>query len=137
MPQSPRPPVFVCAHQPGALAELRRALAGGGLLAAGHLLGAAGLDAPPDCSLVVLDGTGAPAEALQACARLRAHFDEGFVPIVFVADVTGPAGRQAVFEAGADACLARPLAPGELLAQVVALLRVKESHDRLAEKATE
>jgi sigma-B regulation protein RsbU (phosphoserine phosphatase) len=48
-----------------------------------------------------------------------------------------PAARLAAFEAGADACLARPFTAGELLAQVRALLRIKEWHDRLAEKAAD
>src|SRR5262245_30386893 len=137
MPQRACRPVLVCAHQPGPLAELRRALAGGGLEAAGYLLSTPGLDKPPPCSLVVLDGSGHAPAALEACARLRAHFDEGFVPIVFVTDDLRPGARVAAFEAGADACLPRPLAPGELLGQVTALLRVKASHDRLAEKAAE
>ncbi len=43
----------------------------------------------------------------------------------------------ASFEAGADTYLLRPFIPGELIAQVSALLRMKDTHDRLAEKTAE
>src|SRR4051794_4240054 len=126
------PPILVCASQVNALAELRRLLAGGGHQVDGHLLGApepAGLDG---YRLVVLDGGGCPAEALQLCRRLRGRVDEGFLPVLFVTDDHSPEARLASIEAGADTYLLRPFAPGELLAQVAAFLRIKETNDRLA-----
>ena len=60
-----------------------------------------------------------------------------FVPILFVTDDHAPAVRLTSFESGADTCLLRPFAPGELLAQVQAFLRIKELHTRLSEKTAE
>src|SRR5262245_35266091 len=137
MPHSAHPPVLVCAHQVGPLAELRRALEGGGYEVAGHLLGVPGPDEPPACALVVLDGSGPSGGALEACSGLRARFGEGCVPILFVTDHPRPGCPPAAFEARAAACLLRPFSPGELLGQVGALLRRKESHDRLSAKAAE
>ena len=51
--------------------------------------------------------------------------------------VDGGPAPAAALEAGADACLLRPFAPGELLAQVRAFMRIKEIHERLAEKTAE
>jgi sigma-B regulation protein RsbU (phosphoserine phosphatase) len=119
------------------LAELRRLLVAAGHLVEGHLLGApepAGLAA---CRLLLIDGSGAPADALALCRRLRARLEEGFTPILFVTDDPSPQARLASFEAGADTYLLRPFAPGELLAQVSAFLRIKETHDKLTEKSAE
>src|SRR5262245_9700522 len=69
--------------------------------------------------------------------RLAAGYAHGFVPLLFVTSDPNPRVRLACLESGADAYLARPLAPGELLAQLHALLRIKEAHDRLSEKAAE
>jgi sigma-B regulation protein RsbU (phosphoserine phosphatase) len=68
---------------------------------------------------------------------LRARLDDDLVPILFVVGEGTPWGRRAALEAGADACLVRPLAGGELAAQVRALLRIKDAHDGLAGRAAE
>jgi sigma-B regulation protein RsbU (phosphoserine phosphatase) len=62
---------------------------------------------------------------------------ERFVPILFVTADASPASRLASLQSGADAYLLRPFEPAELLAQVQALLRIKEAHDRLDEKTAE
>jgi sigma-B regulation protein RsbU (phosphoserine phosphatase) len=57
--------------------------------------------------------------------------------LVFITDDRDPLTRRCALEAGADACLQRPLAAGELAAQVRALLRIKDAHDGLACRAAE
>jgi phosphoserine phosphatase RsbU/P len=131
------PRVLVCAHEMTALAEVRRLLSAGGYEVFGHLLDTPDPDRPVDYRLVVVDGTGGKAAAIELCRRLRVKLDEAVLPIVFVTDDHGPDARLASLEAGADACLLRPFAPGELLAQVRALLRIKETHDRLTDKTAE
>jgi len=131
------PRVLVCVSQVAALAELRRLLGGSGHEVAGHLLGTPD---PADLAgyhLIVVEGQQGQADALEFCRRVRAHQEDGFVPILFVTDDHSPAGRLASFEAGADTYLLRPFAPGELLAQVQAFLRIKDMHDRLAGKTAE
>ena len=78
-------------------------------------------------SIVVMD-----AEDTRTCVALRGA--DASVPILII----GPrSDRITALEAGADAFLARPFEPAELVAQVQALLRVKERHDQLATKAAE
>jgi serine phosphatase RsbU (regulator of sigma subunit) len=137
MPANGPPRILVCAREMNALADIRRLLTAGGYEVFGHLLGTADPDQPADYRLVVIVGTGGGSAALDLCRRLRAKTDEAVLPVVFVTDDHGPDVRLASFEAGADACLLRPFAPGELLAQVRALLRIKETHDRLTEKTAE
>lgn len=130
-----KPRVLVCARQPATLAEVRRLLDDGGYEAGGHLLGTPD-PAPADGhQLVVIEGGGDSGPEL--CRRLRRRLDDAFVPILFVTDDARPEARLASFEAGADTYLLRPFAPGELLAQVRALLRIKDTHDRLREKTAE
>jgi sigma-B regulation protein RsbU (phosphoserine phosphatase) len=130
------PRILVCAQEMTTLAELRRLLAAGGHDATGHLLGA------PDPELdghqlIIVDASRADADALALCRRLHARLEPRVVPILYVTDDHSPAARLACFEAGADTYLLRPFAPGEVLAQVKALLRLKDTHDRLAEKTAE
>ncbi len=91
---------------------------------------------PTPAQLYVVDGGGQPETALKHCHRLRIEQNDAYTPILFVAggaDLT----RLASLECGADTSLGRPLEPAEFLAQVQALLRVKERHDQLALKAAE
>jgi DNA-binding response OmpR family regulator len=132
MPPNGPPRILVCAHEMNALAEVRRLLTTGGYEVFGHLLDTPDPDRPVEYRLVVVDGTGCKAASIELCRRIRGKLDEAVLPLVFVTDDHGPDTRLASFEAGADACLLRPFAPGELLAQVRALLRIKETHDRLA-----
>jgi sigma-B regulation protein RsbU (phosphoserine phosphatase) len=127
--------ILVCAGEPTVAEELRRPLAEAGLTVSQY----AGDTLPTDWRshhLIVVADAGDP-ETLALCRRLRVELGEHFVPLVLVTSGYGPGGRFAGFEAGMDACLRRPLAPGELLGQVQALLRIKERHDRLQEKAAE
>jgi sigma-B regulation protein RsbU (phosphoserine phosphatase) len=86
--------------------------------------------------LVLVEGTAGSDAALTLCQRLRAKLADTFVPILFVAGA-GADHRLASLEAGADTYLVRPFAPAELLAQVQALLRIKERHDLLSAKSAE
>jgi sigma-B regulation protein RsbU (phosphoserine phosphatase) len=87
--------------------------------------------------LLVVEGSRAGGVGLALCRRLRARRGEQFLPILHVTGDVDPAARLASLEAGADAYLLRPFAPGELLAQVQAFLRLRERHERLAEKTAE
>ena len=119
--------ILVCANQMDALQELRRVLAHGGREVDAHVAGAPEPASLGRYHLLVVDGGRAPAEALDLCRRLRGRLDDRFVPILYVTDDHGPAARLASFEVGADTYLLRPFASGELLAQVQALLRIKEA----------
>jgi serine phosphatase RsbU (regulator of sigma subunit) len=128
------PRILVCADQASTLAELRHLLAGTGCELSGHLFGGSDLEEPGRHHLIVLEGRNSATPSLALCRRLRERLDNLFVPILYLCDERS---RLAGLEAGADACLARPFAPGEVLAQVKALLRIKETHDRLAGKTSE
>jgi sigma-B regulation protein RsbU (phosphoserine phosphatase) len=131
------PPVLVCAAGAAAADEVRRALSTHGQEAALHVLNSAAPAAVEHFRLIVVDGSGCSPTALDCCRRLRAHLSAGFIPLVFISDDRDPATRRCALEAGADACLQRPLAAGELAAQVRALLRIKDGHDGLAGRAAE
>ncbi|HEY7309911.1 MAG TPA: SpoIIE family protein phosphatase [Gemmataceae bacterium] len=130
------PRILVCIRQPNTLAEMRHLLAGAGCEVVGHLLGASDPDRANLFQSIVIEG-GQGAAALDLCRRLRERLDNQFVPILYVTDDGSPAARLASFECGADTYLLRPFAAGELLAQVKALLRIKDAHDRLAGKTVE
>ncbi len=137
MTDTRRPQLLVCSNHMSSLADLRRLLVGGGHEVEGYLIGTAGPGPLTGLRLVVIDGSGCLGEALELTRRLRGHLEDEIVPILFVTDDHGPAARLASFDAGADTNLLRPFAAGELLAQVAAFLRIKETHDRLAEKTAE
>src|SRR5262245_3924920 len=126
--------ILVCAAQMATLHELRRLLVATGLDVDGHLLGTPDPDMPGTCELILVEGIPGSPDGLDLCRRLRCRLDEKFVPVIYVTDDPGPTSRLAAFEAGCDAYVLRPFAPGELLAQVAAFRRIKELHDRLAEK---
>jgi sigma-B regulation protein RsbU (phosphoserine phosphatase) len=88
-------------------------------------------------NLIVFEGSRSQWEIIRACRRLRTRLGECFVPILFVTADPSPSVRMAGFEGGADTFLLRPFAPGELLAQVQAFLRIKDLHDRVADKTVE
>lgn len=87
--------------------------------------------------LIMLEAGGQRPEALRCLRLCRNWLGDCFTPVLFVADASLPEARLAGLEAGADACLLRPILPGELLAQCRTLLRVKFEHDRLRHKTTE
>jgi sigma-B regulation protein RsbU (phosphoserine phosphatase) len=112
---------------------------------AGHDVAARGLDAtvghapnvPHETRLCVVDGLRQPEQAIQLCQRLRTGQQDFFVPILFVGAEANGNNRALSLDAGADAYLNRPITPAELLAQLQALLRIKDRHDQLAAQAAE
>jgi sigma-B regulation protein RsbU (phosphoserine phosphatase) len=129
--------ILVCASDPAVVADVCQVLEQAGHGVACHTLG--DTDPPEVASyrLAVLEGGQHEQDALQFCRRLRGRLADHFLPILFVTADASPAVRLASFQSGADTYLLRPFAPGELLAQVQAFLRIKDLHDRLAEKTSE
>jgi sigma-B regulation protein RsbU (phosphoserine phosphatase) len=85
--------------------------------------------------LLLVDEISALVELQSPPARLYPQWADSFVPILFV--TADPDSRLDALAHGANACLVRPFSAAELLAQVHALLRLKEVHDRLGEKNVE
>lgn len=116
--------------------EVHRALQQAGFNVAGN-----GAPARPEelaqFNLIVVDGSGQAEAALNTCQSYRSGLGEQFVPILFVCDDHSPATRLASLQRGADTYLLRPFELSELLAQVQALVRIKDRHDRLSEKTDE
>jgi sigma-B regulation protein RsbU (phosphoserine phosphatase) len=137
MGPAPAARVLVCADDPAAAAELRAPLERAGYAVAAAGLRPEALDAARDAALVVVEGGGDPAAAHALCGRLRDRGAEPPVPVLLVTADAGPAGRLAGLRAGAAACLPRPFEPAELPALAQSFLRLRERHDRLAEKTAE
>ncbi|HEY7328971.1 MAG TPA: hypothetical protein VH592_15110, partial [Gemmataceae bacterium] len=130
------PRILICTHQPGTVAEMRTLLAGSGCELTFHQLANSDPERPSGYKLLLVDG-GPAATSLDLCRRLRERTDPVFIPLLYVSSEPETGARSSVFESGADAYLARPFAPGELLAQVHALFRVKDAYDRLAGRSAE
>jgi sigma-B regulation protein RsbU (phosphoserine phosphatase) len=128
---------LLCADQPSAVADVRRLLEDSGHAVTWHALGDGNPPEVASIGLAVLEGSPRDRLALSFCRRLRARLASGFVPILFVTADPAPAARLAALDSGADACLLRPFVSGELLAQVRALLTIKDLHDRLAKRTAE
>jgi sigma-B regulation protein RsbU (phosphoserine phosphatase) len=128
--------ILLCTRD-SAEADLRRCLEAAGYAVCAHLPG----NPPPDdlaaFHLLVIDDGTSPTEAAAACRRLRVGLGENFIPVLCVTSTAPSPVRRAVLEAGADVCLTRPFIAEEFLAQVRALLHIKERHDRLLEKTAE
>jgi sigma-B regulation protein RsbU (phosphoserine phosphatase) len=129
--------VLLCAKDETTATDLQQLLAGAGH--AVHRATFAGTE-PGDVEsyrLILLETNGVQAEALKFCKGLRSGLGDRFVPTVVVTDGASPQARLAGLEAGADACIQRPLDAGEFLAQINALLRMKEQHEKLLDKTAE
>ena len=126
-------PILLCAdHAAGT--EVRAALAQAGFDVAQQPLQA---ESGNGAQLILIDGGVQTDLALKLCHRLHTQGDDAFVPILFLAADASTGSRRASLECGADAVLPRPFDAAELIAQVQALLRIKERHDQLAVKASE
>jgi sigma-B regulation protein RsbU (phosphoserine phosphatase) len=129
--------ILLCADAPGAAEDVQRSLEIAGHSVWRHALDGPEPENPAAYHLILLEGTPGRPEIPQLCRRLRARLGDGFVPIVLVTSDPSPTVRLASFESGADGYLLRPFSPRELLAQVLAFLRIKELHDRLADRTAE
>jgi sigma-B regulation protein RsbU (phosphoserine phosphatase) len=89
----------------------------------------------PNCALAVVEPGCDFDAAAQFGRRLRAHAGETYLPILYV--VVDPADRATGLAGGADVCLSRPVDSQELLGQVRALLRIRETSQRLQAQASE
>jgi phosphoserine phosphatase RsbU/P len=136
-PPFPSPRVLLCADQEAAVGDVRTLLEQAGYAVRWHGVNGREPDDLAAHHLVVLDDGAPGGAALRFCRRLRVGLTDAFVPILFLTGDHDPATRLASLEGGADTYLLRPFAPGELLAQVQAFLRIKELHDRLAETSAE
>src|SRR5581483_7928348 len=102
--------------------EVRQILETAGHDVTRHPLGQPTPDELRAHDLVVVEGDSR--QALSFCRRVRgAALGDTYLPILYLTADHEPAARLAGLEHGADACLLRPFAPGELLAQVGAFLR--------------
>jgi sigma-B regulation protein RsbU (phosphoserine phosphatase) len=131
------PRILICADHEAAVGDVRRLLEQAGHQVSWHPINGTDPENIAGFHLVVLEGSRCEHEALQFCRRLRTGLSEGFVPILFLTEDHSPTTRLASLEGGADTYLLRPFALGELLAQVQAFLRIKDVHDRLADKSAE
>jgi sigma-B regulation protein RsbU (phosphoserine phosphatase) len=129
--------ILWCADRTPAGDDLGQVLEQAGHVVSRLVLNGAEPDDLATYNLIVFEGSRSQWEIIQACRRLRARLGDCFVPILFVTADPAPSVRLAGFEGGADTFLLRPCAPGELLAQVQAFLRIKGLHDRVAEKTVE
>jgi sigma-B regulation protein RsbU (phosphoserine phosphatase) len=112
---------------------------GADLRAAGYDVAVRALHDSPvamPAQLLIVDGARQTDHALKACQRLRVFQAEHFAPILFLG-ADGADGRLSGLQSGADTFLPRPFGPAELLAQVQALIRIKDRHDQLALRAAE
>ena len=131
------PRILLCADSATTVDDARRILQQAGYATSFHAFYEAGPDQAASYHLVVVDGGHDPRHALDFCRRLRARSSDGCLPILFIVADAAPAPRLASLECGADTYLLRPFECGELLAQARAFLRIREHHDRLAEKTAE
>jgi sigma-B regulation protein RsbU (phosphoserine phosphatase) len=132
-----RPRILLCAANPREAADLRLLLEQAGHSVVWHGLNGKEPEELTDSQLVVLDGSQHEEETLAFCRRLRARLIDTFVPILYVTADSQRAARLAGLSEGADTYLLRPFDPIELIGQVGAFLRMKELHNRLAEKSAE
>src|SRR5262249_29829502 len=129
--------IVLCATEPRSVADVPALLEHAGHAVVWHGVNGKEPEELTSSQLVILDGSHNEDQTLTFCRRLRARLIDSFLPILFVTSDSNRAAHLASFGEGADTYLLRPFAPMELLGQVGAFLRMKELHDRLAEKNSE
>jgi serine phosphatase RsbU (regulator of sigma subunit) len=125
--------ILVCAAEPADLSDVAPTLEHAGHAVTHFRLNGATPEDAAAYHLAILDGRLADAPLF--CRRLRGAVGDGFVPILALGGPDSP--RQPCLDNGADAALTRPFGPGDLLAQVDALLRLKSMYDHLAQRSAE
>lgn len=134
MPTSTPPSILLAAATPESFEEVRPLLGPAGEVECRPLTEMGEAD-PVACSLLVLDAAGAEAPPTAVVHRWRARLGERWVPVLWLG--ADRAGHAAALAAGADACLARPFALGEVAAQAQALVRRQQAFARHYDRAGE
>ena len=133
----PAPATVLLSAPPSATDDLRRALAAAAFVVADHALGAAApVDFAPLVAAVVEVGDKPDVAAAQT-RRWRIELGDDFLPIVWVLPAASSDLAAKGLDAGADACVARPLDDAAFVAQVKACARGHAAASRLAVKAAE
>lgn len=81
--------------------------------------------------LLIISADSPGIDGFQVCRLLKESEKTRHIPAMLVASETHQQARDHAIEAGADEYIAKPFNRVELLARVVALLRIKSLHDRL------
>lgn len=129
--------VLLSSAPPTAADDLRGILIEAGFAVVGHSLGASpAVDFAPVAAAVIEVGDRAVAAAAQT-RRWRAELGDRVVPILWVLPPGSPETAVSGLDAGADACLARPLDPAVFAAQLRTMTRCRATAARLVAKADE
>ena len=89
---------------------------------------------PPD--LVLLDVLMPGIDGYEVCRRIRRNPVTAFLPVVMIT-ASGDQEKVHAIEAGADDFVTKPFLPGELVARVASLVRIKRYHDTIERQSTE
>ena len=125
-----------CSAEASTVDDLRSALASAGMNVS--VRSPDELTSRPDAGPIVLVDGGADFEsALAICRRLGRSSDDGFAPVVLLTGQEAAGLRRRALDAGADLLVPRSLAPADFLAQLLALVRLKDRQDQVGAKAAE
>ena len=89
---------------------------------------------PPD--LVLLDVLMPGMDGYEVCRRIRRNPATAFLPVVMIT-ASGDQEKLHAIEAGADDFVTKPFLPGELVARVASLVRIKRYHDTIERQSIE
>ena len=89
---------------------------------------------PPD--LVLLDVLMPGIDGYEVCRRIRRNPATAFLPVVMITASSDQEKVRAI-EAGADDFVTKPFLPGELVARVASLVRIKRYHDTIERQSME
>lgn len=82
--------------------------------------------------IILLDISMPGLDGYEVCHRLKKNPDVAHIPVILLtAYQTDTHSRVRGLEEGADAFLTKPVEPGELIAQITAMLRIKDAEDIL------
>ncbi len=74
-------------------------------------------------------------DGYQVCRIIKSDSDLRHIPIIYLTAVdSDPASKIKGLESGGEAFLTKPVDPGELMAQVRAMVRIKQAEDRLRDE---
>lgn len=130
----PTATILISAQPQTATDDVRDVLRTAGFATADHRLGSVPAVALPPHVAAIVCPADVLEPALAQTRRWRVELGDTYVPIVWVLGMPSAEWSKAALDAGADACLARPLDGGLFLAQLNALRRVRGAADRLLAK---